>query len=170
MRVRGVTVALLFSCALTATRVGAQRSSVRAPVSLAVRSLSGDTVRIGAGSAPVLVAVFATWCRGCKEEVATINRLQQELAPRGVRVVGLSADEIPDDRLRAWIARYNGAYPVIRDTTRAALQALGVVGVPEAHLVSSDGRVLWSKRGPLESGLPQLRRAVATLRGNPATR
>lgn len=140
------------------------------PVKLAIRSLSGDAVRIGAGDTPVLVAVFATWCRSCKDEVDVFNRLQQELAPRGVRVVALSADEIPDDRLRAWLTRYKAAYPVVRDSTRTALQALGVVGVPEAHLVSADGRTLWVRRGPIESGLPSLRAAIATLRGNPPSR
>ena len=138
--------------------------------SIAERSLSGDTVRIGAGTSPALVAVFATWCRSCKDEVAVFNRLERELAPRGVRVVALSADDIPDERLRAWIARYRGTYPVIRDTSRAALQILGIVGVPEAHLIDANGRVLWSKRGPIDQGLPSLRAAVAKLRGNPASR
>lgn len=127
-------------------------------------------MRVGAGSTPVLVAVFATWCRSCKDEVETFNHLQQELAPLGVRVVALSADEIPDDRVRAWLARYKAAYPVIRDTARGALQSLRVVGVPEAHLIGADGKVLWSRRGPVESGLPSLRATIANMRGNPPGR
>ncbi|MEO7521553.1 MAG: TlpA disulfide reductase family protein [Gemmatimonas sp.] len=171
MRARETFTALLLTCALAAVPASALRSPVQAtPVKLSLRSLQGDSVQVGGGAPPVLLAVFATWCRSCKDEVAAFNRLQKEFAPRGVRVVALSADDIPDERLRAWLARYHGEYPVVRDTTRAALQALRVVGVPEAHLVGSDGRVMWSKRGPVESGLPSLRDAVARLRSNPASR
>ena len=139
---------------------GAPHGTAASVPPLALRSLRGDTVRIGRGSPPTLVAVFASWCRSCKEEVAVFNRLQRELGTLGVRVIALNADEGSGERLGAWLARYGAQYPVVRDTTGAALRALGVVGVPEAYLIEADGRVAWRGRGPIEPGLASLRQAV----------
>ena len=162
---RAITALL---CALAMGVPGASSAQATLPVAFALRTMRGDTVHVGAGSPVTLVAVFASWCRSCKEEIAVFNRLQLELAPLGVRVVALSADEGSDEHLTGWLARYDAQYPVARDTSRAALRALGVVGVPEAYLVGADGRVIWSRRGPIESGLPSLRKAVANA-GNRAT-
>lgn len=130
-------------------------------VSLHLRSARGaDSVHIGSAQQPTVVAVFATWCRSCKDEVATFNALSHELSAKGVRLVALSADEIGDQRLIGWLDRYEASYPVVRDTSGAAFRALGVVGVPEIHIVDSAGRVVWKHRGPIEGKLVQLRRAV----------
>jgi thiol-disulfide isomerase/thioredoxin len=43
----------------------------------------------------LLVNLWATWCPPCRAELPTLNRLQEELAGRGLVVVTLS-DESPD--------------------------------------------------------------------------
>ena len=130
-------------------------------VSLHLRSVrSADSVHIGKSQQPTLVAVFATWCRSCKDEVATFNSLSRDLSAKGMRFVALSADEIGDERLIGWLDRYRVAYPVVRDTSGVAFRALGVVGVPEMYLTDSTGRVVWKHRGPIEGRLAQLQRAI----------
>lgn len=137
------------------------------PVSFALQNVrGGDSIHVGSGHAPALVAVFATWCRSCKDEVATFTELTRELATRGVRVVALSADEIGDARLVRWLDHHRAGYPVGRDTTGAALRALGVVGVPEVYLVGSDGRVTWHRRGPIHARVDEIRSAVQQLAGS----
>lgn len=153
----------LLTFATTPAPVTAQGSSVSSPVSLSLPLFSGDTLRVGAGERPTLVAVFATWCRTCRDEVATFNALERELASRGVRFVALSADEIGDERVRAWAARAGVRYPMSRAWDTRPLRALGVVGVPEAHLVDRHGIVRWSRRGPIDGGLRALRTVVETL-------
>lgn len=149
-------VAALLALALTPVVRSASAQS-----QFTLRNLRGsDTIGVGKGQSPTVVAVFATWCRSCKGEVATFNVLAKELAPRGVRFVALSADEISDERLGKWLDNYSAAYPVVRDTSGAALRSLGVVGVPEVHVVDGNGRVVWSKRGPIHPRLAELRRAV----------
>ena len=118
---------------------------------------SADTIRVGKGHPPTVVAVFATWCRSCKDEVATFNALSRELASSGIRFVALSADEVSNDRLIGWLDRYKVGYTVMRDTSGAALRALEVVGVPEVHLLDSTGRVVWRHRGPVEGKLAKLK-------------
>ncbi|MEP6802620.1 MAG: redoxin domain-containing protein [Acidobacteriota bacterium] len=40
----------------------------------------------------VLVNFWATWCVPCREEYPDLVRLQKELAPRGLRTLGISTD------------------------------------------------------------------------------
>jgi peroxiredoxin len=134
-------------------------------VSLTLRALrGGEALRVGQGQPPTLLAVFATWCRSCRDEVTLFNALEREFATSGVRVVALSADEIGDERVSRWLDVHRASYPVVRDSGGVALRALGVVGVPEVHLIDGDGRVVWSRRGPVESRLGELRVAVDRVR------
>ena len=158
MRAGLVTVAV-WAGALAAFDAGAQAR----PIGFALPSLQGDTIRVGGGAPVTVVAVFASWCRSCRDDVLAINRLTREFAPRGVRVVALSADDGSDERLRAWLVKYHVAYPVVRDTSRATMRALGVVGVPEAYLIGTDGRIVWSRRGPISALLGALRAALRAM-------
>jgi thiol-disulfide isomerase/thioredoxin len=40
----------------------------------------------------VLVNFWATWCEPCRQEYPDLVRLQKELGPRGLQVVGISTD------------------------------------------------------------------------------
>src|SRR5713101_10067751 len=40
----------------------------------------------------VLLNFWATWCEACRQEYPDLVRLQKELGPRGLQVVGISTD------------------------------------------------------------------------------
>ncbi|HYV98873.1 MAG TPA: TlpA disulfide reductase family protein [Gemmatimonadaceae bacterium] len=132
-------------------------------VRFAVRALDGVDVRVGPGERPTLVAVFATWCRSCKDEVATLNAMQHEYSMTGVRVLAVSAGDEDSSHVQRWTERLGAAYPIATDADGAIARALGVVGVPEFHLISGAGRELFTRRGPIGSTLSALRAAIAAL-------
>jgi len=80
----------------------------------------------------VLVNVWATWCKWCKEEMPGILELQRTLGPKGLAVILVSADDI--DALENEVvpaARSMGiAFPsyIIRDSTEEAF----IVGMSPA--------------------------------------
>jgi thiol-disulfide isomerase/thioredoxin len=56
-------------------------------------SLAGGTTDLGSlRGRVVLVNFWATWCVPCREEFPDLVRLQSDLAPRGLRVLGISTD------------------------------------------------------------------------------
>jgi thiol-disulfide isomerase/thioredoxin len=90
----------------------------------------------------VVVNFWATWCGPCREESKLLNRLHAT----GVRMVGLSIEDIPLGELRSKANAIGIRYPVgIGDPElieRASLQA-----VPTTCVIGRDGLVRKSRTG-----------------------
>lgn len=151
---------------LSANTVHAQETAKGAPLgvpfAVSVHTLSGDSVRIGVGSPTTIVAVFATWCRPCRDEVPALNMLQRDFASRGVRVVALSMDEGSSTHLSEWLKHYGAKYPVTRDSVGLA-HKLGVTSIPAVYVVNNAGQIDWMLHGALLSSLPELRARLKQL-------
>jgi thiol-disulfide isomerase/thioredoxin len=52
------------------------------------------------GAKAIIVNAWATWCDSCQNELPTLQKLADRMAPKGVRVLLVSVDE-PEDRARA---------------------------------------------------------------------
>lgn len=97
----------------------------------------------------LLLNVWASWCAPCKEEMASLVRLQSALAADGLAVVALSIDKTPEPA-RAFLDRHAlGALAALFDPGAVASRRLGVVGVPTTILIDGQGREL----GRIESGV-----------------
>jgi cytochrome c biogenesis protein CcmG/thiol:disulfide interchange protein DsbE len=124
----------------------------------AVRTLTGDSVRVGAGT-PVLLNVWATWCTSCREEMADLAALDREYAPRGVRVLAVSVDAGDGTRVRRFAEAEKLPFAVAHDPAGVVQKTFQAVGVPETYLISGDGRLAWVQRGGLH-GAPAAVRAT----------
>ena len=97
---------------LPATRALAQAAGAAMPA--VIPPVSADSLRklLGAQRGKVVVLnLWATWCAPCLREIPDLVHLEQELAPRGVVLIGVSMDE-PDDgeRVAAFHAKYFPAF------------------------------------------------------------
>ena len=124
----------------------------------ATRTLTGDSVRVGAG-APVLLNVWATWCTSCREEMADLAELERLYAPKGVRVLAVSVDNGDGTRVRRFVESERMPFAVAHDPAGVVQRTFQAVGVPETYLISGDGRLLWVRRGGLH-GAPAAVRAT----------
>lgn len=135
----------------------------------AVRTLEGDTVRVGpagAGAAdatagPVLLNVWATWCAPCQREFPELERLHQAHSGAGLRIVAVSIDRGDDEAVEAFAREHGATFTIGRDPTGTVQDRFQTMGVPESYLIGSDGTLLWRHVGELPAEDAELAKALA---------
>jgi peroxiredoxin len=129
------------------------------PVALA--DLSGDVV---------LLNVWATWCKPCREEIPALDSLHREFGARGLRVTGVSIDVISDTAEIAGFARQLGAsYALWLDPDDKVSSTFRAIGVPSTYLIDRNGVLRWRHMGPVrasDTALRALLDSVLTARGS----
>lgn len=83
---------------------------------------------------PVVVNVWGSWCGPCKEEQPALVKAAAQLAPRGVRFLGIDVrDQVAN--ARAHLRRFGVGYPSLDDPPGALL--LGFRGIIPAAAIPS---------------------------------
>ena len=108
---------------------------------LTLEGWSGDATSMDDFQGQIIVLDFwATWCQPCLGAIPQNNRLAEDYADRGVRVVGICAttgSETMND-----IAEERGIqYPIAKDVGKASEKALGVRWFPCYFLVDRQGKL-----------------------------
>jgi len=133
----GIGAALLLTPEIPRIEVG-----TRAP-DYSVRTLDGDTVAIrDFRGEVVLLNVWATWCAPCEQEMPSMQRLQEELGPQGLRVVAVSVDQADPKSVRDWVDERNLTFTVLHDASGRIQQVYQTTGVPESFVLDRDGMIL----------------------------
>lgn len=130
--------------------------------------LSGEPVSVGGQSdRPVLLTFYAHWCPHCRAEVEELTESLPtgKLAGGAVRWVAVSVFENPgrgNHPPEAWLISQGWPTQAVSDVTQPAdsgaasamsvAQAYGVVSVPFAVMVGTDGRVLMRESGSMGVG------------------
>lgn len=140
-------VYLILGRAPTSGPAGAEKAPA-----LSAPGLDGGTVSLaGHAGKVVLVDFWATWCAPCKAEIPELVRLQKELGPKGLVVLGASMDE--DTAAVAPFAKARGVnYPMLLLGGETAPAGWTVPGLPTAYLVGRDGTLLKRYFGAKDPG------------------
>jgi cytochrome c biogenesis protein CcmG/thiol:disulfide interchange protein DsbE len=88
----------------------------------------------------VVLNLWATWCEPCRSEMPTLEKLQRELGPKGLKIVAVSVDNPGmEDAIRAFGKELGLTFELlyapdgkIRDDYQAA-------GFPETFIIGRDG-------------------------------
>lgn len=119
-------------------------SEVRTPKQkdFALPTLQGDLVRLTdfRGNV-VLLNVFATWCRPCRDEMPSLEALFQTYRSRGFVVLGVSTDTNGEKVLPPFIKDYALTFPIVVDMDQQVSQQYGVRGIPATFLLDQHGRI-----------------------------
>jgi cytochrome c-type biogenesis protein len=100
----------------------------------------------------VLLNVWATWCIPCRKEIPELQALHEQYSGRGLRVLGVSVDQVGADADVADFARAFGmTYPILRDPDETVSMLFAIPGVPASFLVDRAGIVQWRHLGPFKS-------------------
>jgi len=93
-----------------------------------------------AGGRPLVLDFFATWCDGCRDNLAPMNELAR-IHAGDILVAGI---DVGEDRAVAarFIAREGIGYPVYTDPEMRFEDSLGVTALPLVLVVDGGGRIV----------------------------
>jgi len=125
----------------------------------------GQTIGSLKGSG-LIINFWATWCVPCVKEMPALDNLAGELAGKGVKVLALSVDRQPLEKVPAFFETIGvknlGVY---YDDKGMISRLMGVKGLPTTVLVSHDGSVLGSVSGMVEWDDPEVVSYLARILG-----
>lgn len=165
----GVVVAGLATGAFALTRFGPEIQRVEvgasAPDFKAVNLATGDSVsfREEYDGAVTLVNIWATWCIPCRVEMPAMERVYQDLAPRGFKIAAVSIDEGNPDDVRAFGQDLGLTFDLLQDRSTRVQQTYQTTGVPESFLINRDGIIVKRIIGAHDWGSPVNRALVERL-------
>jgi thiol-disulfide isomerase/thioredoxin len=108
---------------------------------------------------PVYLNFFATWCPPCKDEAPFINKMQQQYAARGLRVVGI--DELESaGQAESFRKQFHLVYPAVVDG--GTLQGMYLInGLPVHVFIGRDGVIRKIVAGEMAHG--EIQKAVQSI-------
>jgi thiol-disulfide isomerase/thioredoxin len=133
---------------LTSTRLGAELFPLKigseAP-DFAARPMAPGTEVKGIDDYKgevVLLNIWATWCGPCRIEMPSMQRLEETLGPKGLRIVAVSVD-VPgmEQSINDFADELKLSFEILHDPSQKIEQIYQTTGVPETFIIGRDGRV-----------------------------
>ena len=91
----------------------------------------------------VLINIWATWCLPCRVEMPSIEQLYRDLAPKGLKVVAVSADDPGTEKqIRDFVNQYRLTFEILHDPKGQdgeVSRLYETTGYPETVIVGRDG-------------------------------
>lgn len=174
---RGVLTSLVLCAVLLALGGGVvaasndnrlQAFAGAAPPPLVLDRLAGDRggTREKLGRV-VLVHFFATWCEPCRPELASLDRLSAESAPRGLDILAISVAEV-EARLSRFFSENPVGFPILMDRDRSATRAWAIDALPSTVVLDRAGTPRLFVRGDLDWQRQDVRAALDALLAEPS--
>jgi peroxiredoxin len=112
----------------------------RAAPDFTLRDLAGESTTLSAlyGKA-VLLDFWGTYCGPCKEEMPSVERLQEEYRDKGLEVWGVTDDS--EDKAQKFLRDNHRALPTLIDQGRSVFKKYEIKGIPVLVLIDRDGKV-----------------------------
>lgn len=145
--VGGVIAALGALFAVVSTQIGAElnplRIGDRAPDFEAVSLADSITKRVADYRGEVvLLNIWATWCAPCRVEMPSMERLERELGPKGLKIVAVSVDVAgSEQRIREFANELGLTFELLHDAPGTIQRDYQTTGVPETFIIDRTGRV-----------------------------
>jgi peroxiredoxin len=137
--VGGATLLAMFGADVARVEVGS-----RAPEFKALDLATGDSVSLRdryRGSV-TLVNIWATWCVPCRIEMPAMERMYQDLAPRGFKIAAVSIDEGNPQPVREFARELGLTFDILHDRSTTVQRIYQTTGVPESFLLNRDGVII----------------------------
>jgi cytochrome c biogenesis protein CcmG/thiol:disulfide interchange protein DsbE len=145
---------------------GLARAEDRPAPDFTLRDLEGNKVTLSEtwGKGPVLISLWALWCRPCQEEMPHISDLQQEFRERGLQVLAVSQDEPRSlNKVKTFIQGKEYKFRVLLDPNKDLTRAFKTKLIPYTVVVDTAGRIVYERVGYRKGQEKELRDVVEGL-------
>lgn len=123
-------------------------------------SLDGPTVTLSAlAGRPVLVNVWASWCKPCVKELPLFVELDRAHRAAGLQVVGIAVDAELGPVEDA-VERHGLTYPVLHDGKGSVSKAFRLDQIPATFLFDAQGKLVWQAADVVDTDDPTFRAAL----------
>ena len=100
---------------------------------------------------PVLVNFWSPTCAPCVAELPDLARLHEELAPRGLALVGVATPQDPPLSVQAFARGRRLPYPIALDVDGRVASAFGNIRfIPTTLLIDPEGHIVYRQTGKLD--------------------
>jgi len=167
MKIREALITLFaFALLGTLTYLWFAPDGLKTSPDISLMTLKGEEIQLASlQGKPVLVTFWATTCSTCIKELPHLIELYEELAPRGLVIIGIAMDYDPPNLVLAMSKARNIPYPIALDIHADAARAFGKVRLtPTSFLIAPDGRIVYQKTGTMN--MASLREDILGLLGS----
>lgn len=112
--------------------------------------LKGEPVSAWEPGHVYVLDFWATWCSPCIVGIPHLNKMQKDLGPKNVHVIGVAIWPMPDQKPTTEFVAEQGdamSYRIAEDrdmqTANAYMTAARINGIPTAMVVDQKGRIAW---------------------------
>jgi peroxiredoxin len=121
---------------------GKNPSVIEKAADFSLKDLRGGTVPFSSMRGKVvLLSFWATWCPPCVSEMPSLNKLYQELRPRGFEVVAVSLDRSADD-VREYTGKKGFKFLILMDEGNKVARLYKVFSTPTTFLIDRKGNII----------------------------
>ena len=125
-----------------------------------LHSLAGKTKRFSDFKGkPLIINVWASWCRPCRSEMGSLNRLARRYGGKQFNVIGISTDD-DGNAAASFIQNSKITFENFLDSNVLLENMLGANTIPLTILVDASGRVLDKVHGAYEWDSPEIVTAI----------
>ena len=115
----------------------------------------------------LLVNFWATWCAPCREEMPSLDALQQAEGGEDFQVLTVAAGRNPPEAMRKFFAEEGiESLPLLTDARMELARNMGVVGLPVTVLIDRQGREVARLNGEADWASEAARALITDLKAN----
>ncbi|OLE54731.1 MAG: hypothetical protein AUG51_06385 [Acidobacteria bacterium 13_1_20CM_3_53_8] len=106
-----------------------------------LQTLDGRTVRLSEMRGQIVLLNFwATWCGPCRAEIPEFNAMQREHGAQGLKIVGVSSSDTPDD-VKKFQNEIKQEYTITLASTDVPTKFGNGPGLPITIVIDREGRI-----------------------------
>ena len=119
--------------------------------------MNGEPVHLAALRGKVVfINLWTTWCPPCIEEMPTIQRLYEELHPKGLVVLAINMDALGRQTVEPFLDRRRLTFPILLDPESRTERLYRTAGIPESFIVDKAGLLVEKIVGPRDWAHPEI--------------